>query len=54
VSTAIRNVALGFLIVTTNFPGNPAVPAVLVFGIFSMVIGAVYGKLTGQARVRDS
>jgi BASS family bile acid:Na+ symporter len=54
VSTAIRNVALGLLIVTTNFRGTPAVPAVLVFGIFSMVIGAVYGKLTGQARLRDS
>jgi hypothetical protein len=29
-------------------------PAALVFGIFSMVIGAVYGKLTAHARVRGS
>jgi BASS family bile acid:Na+ symporter len=48
-STAIRNVALALLIVTANFQGTPAVPAVLVFGILSLVVGAVYGKLTGQA-----
>jgi uncharacterized membrane protein len=54
VSTVIRNVALGLLIVTANFQGTPAVPAVLVFGIFSMAIGAVYGELTVHARVRDS
>jgi BASS family bile acid:Na+ symporter len=47
-STAIRNVALALLIVTANFQGTPAVPAVLVFGILSLVVGAVYGKLTGQ------
>jgi BASS family bile acid:Na+ symporter len=49
ISTAIRNVALGLLIVTSNFQGTPAVPAVLVFGILSMVVAVVYGKLTDCA-----
>ncbi len=44
-ATAIRNVALGLLIVNNNYPGTPAVAVVLVFGILSMVIAVVYGKL---------
>jgi predicted Na+-dependent transporter len=51
ISTAIRNVALALLIVTSNFKGTPAVPAVLVFGILSMVVCAVYGKLAGRIRI---
>ncbi|MHC4570801.1 MAG: bile acid:sodium symporter family protein, partial [Planctomycetota bacterium] len=35
ISTAIRNVGLGLLIVNNNYPGTPAVAIVLVFGILS-------------------
>jgi predicted Na+-dependent transporter len=45
ISTAIRNVGLGLLIVNNNYPGTPAVAIVLVFGILSMVVSPVYGKL---------
>ncbi len=45
ISTAIRNVGLGLLIVNNNFPGTPAVALVLVFGALSMVIAPIYGKL---------
>ncbi len=45
ISTAIRNVGLGLLIVNNNYPGTPAVAVVLVFGILSMVIAMMYGKL---------
>jgi len=47
-ATAIRNVALGLLIVNNNYPGTPAVAVVLVFGILSMVVAAVYGKLLAK------
>jgi hypothetical protein len=45
IMSAIRNPALGRFIATSNFPGRDAVPAVLVFAIFSMVVGLAYGKL---------
>jgi bile acid:Na+ symporter, BASS family len=48
ISTAIRNVGLGLLIVNNNFPGTPAVALVLVFGVLSMVIAPVYGKLMSR------
>ena len=48
ISTAIRNVGLGLLIVNNNYPGTPAVAVVLVFGILSMVIAIVYGKLMAR------
>lgn len=44
-ATAIRNVALGLLIVNDSYPGTPAVAVVLVFGILSMVVASVYGQL---------
>jgi BASS family bile acid:Na+ symporter len=44
-TTAIRNVALGLLIVNNNYPGTPAVAVVLVFGLLSNVIAILYGKL---------
>lgn len=50
ISTAIRNVGLGLLIVNNNYPGTPAVAVVLVFGILSMVIAMVYGKLIAERR----
>jgi predicted Na+-dependent transporter len=50
ISTAIRNVGLGLLIVNNNYPGTPAVAVVLVFGILSMVIAMVYGKLIARGR----
>jgi BASS family bile acid:Na+ symporter len=45
VSTAIRNVPLAFLIAGENFPGTVVAPVVLVFGVFSMLLAIVYGKL---------
>ena len=45
ISTAIRNPALGLLIATGNFPGTDAVAVVLVFAIYSMIVGFAYGKL---------
>jgi len=40
VTTALRNAAVGLVIVTGNFPGTPAATAVLAYGIF-----AVFGTL---------
>ena len=45
ISTAIRNPALGLLIATGNFPGTDAVAVVLVFAVYSMIVGFAYGKL---------
>ena len=42
ISTAIRNSALGLLIATGSFPGTDAVPVVLVFAIYSMIVGFAY------------
>jgi BASS family bile acid:Na+ symporter len=53
-ATAIRNVALGLLIVNNNYPGTPAVAVVLVFGILSMVVAVVYGKLTVRSETQSS
>ncbi len=54
ISTAIRNVALGLLIVNSNYPGTPAVAIVLVFGVLSMVVALVYGKLMVRLEVQGS
>ncbi len=54
ISTAIRNVALGLLIVNSNYPGTPAVAIVLVFGILSMVVALAYGKLVPAKEFRSS
>ncbi len=35
---------LGLLVATSNFPGTDAIPAVLVFAIFSMMLGLAYGR----------
>jgi BASS family bile acid:Na+ symporter len=45
ISTAIRNVGLGLLIVNSNYAGTPAVAIVLIFGVLSMIVAIVYGKL---------
>lgn len=45
ISTAIRNVALALLIVGTNFPGSPALTIVFVFGLLSLIVGFIYGKI---------
>lgn len=52
ISTAIRNVALALLIVSTNFPGSPAVTIVFVFGLLSLVVGFTYGKLMTESDVQ--
>ncbi len=48
IATTIRNVALGLLIVNSNYPGTSAVAIVLVFAVFSMVVALAYGKLAGR------
>jgi BASS family bile acid:Na+ symporter len=45
ISTAVRNPALALLIATTNFAGTDAIPAVLVFAIYSMLVAIAYAKL---------
>lgn len=45
ISTAIRNVALGLLIVNSNYPGTQAVAMVLVFGVLSLIIALGYAKM---------
>jgi hypothetical protein len=42
---SLTNVALGLLIVNSNYAGTPAVAMVLVFGVLSMPVALVYGKL---------
>lgn len=54
ISTAIRNVALGLLIVNNNFPGTLAVALVLVYAILSMVVAFAYGKLMAAKEIRSS
>lgn len=54
ISTAVRNVALGLLIVNNNFPGTLAVALVLVYAILSMVVAFAYGKLTAARELRSS
>ena len=54
ISTAIRNVALAFLIVGTNFPGTPAVTIAFVFGLYSLIVGFAYGKLMSGADVQNA
>ena len=49
ISTAIRNVALAFLIAGTNFPGTPAVTIAFVFGLLSLIVSFTYGKLMSGA-----
>ncbi len=53
ISTAIRNAALAFLIVGTNFPGTPAVTIAFVFGLYSLIVGFTYGKLMTGADVQS-
>lgn len=54
ISTAIRNVALAFLIVSTNFPGTAAVTIVFVFGLLSLMVGFTYGKFMTGANVQGA
>ena len=54
ISTAIRNVALALLIVSTNFPGSSAVTIVFVFGLLSLIVSFTYGKLTTGADVQSA
>jgi BASS family bile acid:Na+ symporter len=54
ISTAIRNVALGLLIVNSNYAGTPAVAIVLVSGVLSMVVAIVYGKLMARLQAQGA
>jgi predicted Na+-dependent transporter len=54
ISTAIRNVALAFLIVGTNFPGTPAVTIAFVFGLYSLIVGFTYGKLMTRSATEEN
>ncbi len=54
ISTAIRNVAVALLIVGTNFPGTSAVTIVFVFGILSLIVSLIYGKLATGADAQSA
>lgn len=54
ISTAIRNVALGLLIVNSNYAGTPAVAIVLVSGMLCMVVAFAYGKLMLRMEAQGS
>lgn len=54
ISTAIRNVALALLIVSSNFPGSSAVTIVFVFGLLSLLVSFTYGKLTTGAAMQGA
>jgi BASS family bile acid:Na+ symporter len=44
ISTAVRNIALGILIVNANYASTPAVSVTLLFGIMSMLVAWVYAE----------
>ncbi|MFT4561859.1 MAG: BASS family bile acid:Na+ symporter [Gammaproteobacteria bacterium] len=45
ISTTIRNGALALVIVNSNLPGSQAVTIVFVFGLLSLIVSFIYGKL---------
>ena len=47
-TTATRNVAVGLVIVTSNFAGTPAVTAVVAYGLISTVGALGCALLFGQ------
>jgi len=47
-STAIRNVAVGLVIVTSSFPGTPAVTAALIYGLFQTVVLVLLAIVWGR------
>ena len=57
-TTALRNVGLGLLIVTGNFAGTPAVSAALAYGIVevfgSLLVALYWGRWAGAARAQAS
>ena len=46
ISTTIRNGALALVIVNSNLPSSQAVTIVFVFGLLSLIVSFVYGKLS--------
>jgi len=44
VSTAIRNIALAFLIANQSFGGTSAAPTTLIFAVMTMVLSVVYAR----------
>ncbi len=52
-TTALRNVGVGLVIVTANFPGTPAVSAALAYGIVevlgSLLVAVWWGRRSGKA-----
>jgi BASS family bile acid:Na+ symporter len=45
VSTAIRNIALAFLIANQSFGGTSAAPTTLIFAVMTIVLSVAYAKL---------
>ena len=48
ISTAIRNIALAFLIANQSFPGTSAAPTTLIFAAVTMIVSIVYAKVMGS------
>lgn len=54
ISTGIRNAALALLIVNTNFPGSPALAIIFGFGLLSLLVSFIYGKIMIGAVVQSA
>jgi len=56
-TTALRNVGVGLVIATGNFPGTAAVTATLVYGIFeiigSLLLAWAWGRSRGKPAIRS-
>ena len=53
-TTSLRNVGVGLVIVTGNFGGTAAVTAVLAYGIFEIIGSLLLALAYGRARLRDA
>ena len=52
-TTSLRNVGVGLVIVTSNFGGTAAVTAVLAYGIFEIVGSLLLALACGRAKLHD-
>jgi bile acid:Na+ symporter, BASS family len=52
-TTSLRNVGVGLVIVTGNFAGTPAVSAVLAYGLFEVFGSLLLALWWGRSRMKD-
>jgi BASS family bile acid:Na+ symporter len=53
VTTAARNVAVGLVIVTSNFAGTPAVTALVAYGLVSILGALCFATLVGKVAANE-